>query len=71
MTLHSHGICMFLMWCQEFDLELLQSFSLGHYHQEYFVFLYTVFVLPVFDYCDVVWCPTTAKFTSKIEKSTF
>ena len=28
-----------------------------------FCLLYTAFVLPVFDYCDVIWCPTTAKFT--------
>ena len=25
--------------------------------------LYSAFVLPLFDYCDVVWCPTTAKLT--------
>ena len=30
--------------------------------------LYTAFVLPLFDYCDVVWCPTTAKLTAMIEK---
>ena len=30
--------------------------------------LYTAFVLPVFDYCDVFWCPTTAKSTSMIER---
>ena len=26
--------------------------------------LYSAFVLSIFDYCDVVWCPTTAKLTS-------
>jgi len=30
--------------------------------------LYSAFVLPLFDYCDVVWCPTTAKLTSMIER---
>ena len=30
--------------------------------------LYSTFVLPLFDYCDVVWCPTTAKLTSLIER---
>ena len=25
--------------------------------------LYTAFVMSLFDYCDVVWCPTTAKLT--------
>jgi len=30
--------------------------------------LYTAFVLPVFDYCNVVWCPTTAKFTSMTKR---
>ena len=30
--------------------------------------LYSAFVLPLFDYCDVVWCPTTAKLTSLIER---
>ena len=29
--------------------------------------LYSAFVLPVFDYCDV-WCPTTAKLTSMTER---
>ena len=33
----------------------------------YFV-LYSAFVMPLFDYCDVVWCPTTAKLTSLVEK---
>ena len=31
--------------------------------------LYSAFVLPLFDYCDVVWCPTTAKFTALIERT--
>ena len=30
--------------------------------------LYSAFVLPLFDYCDVVWCPTTAKLTSMVER---
>ena len=30
--------------------------------------LYSAFVLPLFDYCDVVWCPTTVKLTSLIER---
>ena len=30
--------------------------------------LYTAFVLPLLDYCDVVWCPTTAKLTAMIER---
>ena len=30
--------------------------------------LYSAFVLPVYDYCDVVWSPTTAKFTGMSEK---
>ena len=33
-----------------------------------FCVLYSAFVLPVFDYCDVVWCPTTAKLTSMTER---
>ena len=30
--------------------------------------LYSAFVLPLFDYCDVVWCPTTAKLTGMVER---
>ena len=30
--------------------------------------LYTAFVLTLFYYCDVVWCSTTTKFTSVIER---
>ena len=30
--------------------------------------LHTAFVLPLLDYCDVVWCPTPAKLTAMIEK---
>jgi len=30
--------------------------------------LYTAFVLPLYDYCNVVWSPTTAKFTSLLER---
>lgn len=30
--------------------------------------LYSAFVLPLFDYCDIVWYPTTAKFTALIER---
>ena len=30
--------------------------------------LYTTFVLLLLDYCDVVWCPTTAKLTAMIER---
>ena len=29
---------------------------------------YSAFVLPLFEYCDVVWCPTTARLTSIIER---
>ena len=29
--------------------------------------LYTAFVLPLYDYCDVVWSPTTSKFTNMLE----
>ena len=29
--------------------------------------LYYAFVLPVYDYCDVVWSPTTVKFTGMLE----
>ena len=28
--------------------------------------LYSAFVMPPFDYCDVVWCPITAKFSAKL-----
>ena len=31
--------------------------------------LYSAFVMPLFDYCDVVWCPTTAKLTSLVERA--
>ena len=24
--------------------------------------------MPLFDYCDVVWCPTTAKLTGLVER---
>ena len=30
--------------------------------------LYSAFVMPLFDYCDVVWSPSTAKQTCLIEK---
>ena len=30
--------------------------------------LYIAFVLPLLDYCDVVWCPTTTKLTAMIER---
>ena len=30
--------------------------------------LYSTFVLPLFDYCDVVWNPTTAKLTAMLER---
>ena len=30
--------------------------------------LYSVFVMPLFDYCDVVWSPSTAKQTCLIER---
>ena len=30
--------------------------------------LYTAFVLPLYDYCDVVWSPTTSKFTSILDR---
>ena len=30
--------------------------------------LYQGYILPVFDYCDVVWAPTTAKQTSQLER---
>ena len=30
--------------------------------------LYSTFVLPLFDYCDVVWTPTTAKLTAMLER---
>jgi len=30
--------------------------------------LYTAFMLPLYDYCDVVWSPTTSKFTSMLER---
>ena len=30
--------------------------------------LYTAFVLLLFDYCDAVWCPTTAKLTAVMKE---
>ena len=30
--------------------------------------LYQGYVLPIFDYCDVVWAPTTAKQTRRLER---
>jgi len=30
--------------------------------------LYFTFVLPLFDYYDVVWTPTTAKLTAMLER---
>ena len=30
--------------------------------------LYSAFILPLFDYCDVVWCPTTVKQIAMIER---
>ena len=30
--------------------------------------LYSVFMMPLFDYCDVVWSPSTAKQTCLIER---
>ena len=30
--------------------------------------LYSAFVMPLYDYCDVVWSPTTAKFNCLIER---
>ena len=30
--------------------------------------LYSVFLMPLFDYCDIVWSPSTAKQTCLIEK---
>jgi len=30
--------------------------------------LYSAFVMPLYDYCDVVWSPTTAKLNSLIER---
>ena len=41
------------MWFLELDLGFL---------------LYSAFVMSLFDYCDVVWCPTTAKLTSLVER---
>ena len=43
-------------------------FRFGSLSPEIHCALYTAFVLPLLDYCDVVWCPTTAKFTSMIER---
>jgi len=30
--------------------------------------LYSTFFLPLFNYCDVVWTPTTAKLTAILER---
>ena len=30
--------------------------------------LYQVFILPIFDYCDVVWAPTVAKQTRRLDR---
>ena len=30
--------------------------------------LYSTYVLPLFDYCDVVWTPITAKLTASLER---
>ena len=30
--------------------------------------LYSAFVMPLYDYCDVVWSPTTAKLICLIER---
>jgi len=38
---------------------------MGHWHLQ---LLYSAFVLPLFDYCDVAWCPTTTKFTAMLER---
>ena len=29
--------------------------------------MYTAFLMPLLDYCDIVWYPTTAKLTSMTE----
>ena len=51
------------------DLGSLLFVVVVHFHQLWFVYyVYSAFVLPLFDYCDVVWCPTTAKLTSLIER---
>ena len=33
--------------------------------------LYLGYILPIFDYCDVVWAPTTAKQTRRLERFHF
>jgi len=38
----------------------------GHWHLQYYV----CFIQLFFYHCDVVWCPTTAKFTAMLEEYT-
>jgi len=69
LTIHCPGKCTSLMWSPESGLVLLLLFVLLHCHAPAVLcLLYTAFVLPLLDYCDVVWHFTTTKLTAMIER---
>ena len=60
---------MFIAWS---DLDLLQLLVLYICIHSAFILscciLYSAFVMPLFDYCDVVWPPSTAKLNYLTER---
>jgi len=48
--------------------QIVSLFCFGSLSPVMLCMLYTAFVLPLYGYCDVVWSPTTAKFTSLLER---
>ena len=48
--------------------QIASLFRFGSLSPVVLCMLYTAFVLPLYDYCNVVWSPTTAKFTSLLER---
>ena len=68
LTMCCLGTCIFVTWFLELDQDLLQWFSLGLYHLQCLCVLYSAFVMPLFDYCDVIWTPSMAKQTCLIER---
>ena len=69
MILHCHGHFTLLVLYQGLDQGFHHCFVLEHYHLQYYVCCIPPLSYPsLFDYCDVVWTPTTAKLTAMLER---
>jgi len=56
------------MWPPESGSHVASIIHYGTLPPAVYCLLYTAFILPLLDYCDVVWHPTTTKLTAMIER---